>query len=304
MNSATVGTLLGVVSLAGVGLLYVKVDGLAERLEKSRAVRPPTSTAEAPPTPWETETRRRSDRGPGTASAAPGTADPELETAATDAEEDADASRPRTVEERLARLERENERLRAERRTGLPSPSFRFGSMARNLDDLTKQLELTPTQRTRVESAIESGKRQIEDILKIPDAEGRSPWERREESRRKLKEAVKKGESAPLVSLAMEGLRYRGQTIPGRSTTYGQEIDRVKKETREEIASGLSVEQGKKFEDTRIDPMLGEPGGAVHMVAFGGDDKAGAFVSESAELVVDAPTGTSSSSTGKGGDGE
>jgi hypothetical protein len=51
---------------------------------------------------------------------------------------------------------------------------------------------------------------------------------------------------------------YRQKKIPGRGDTYGDEINRIRKETREEIAAALDGKQQETFRDTAVDGLLGE----------------------------------------------
>ncbi|MHC4974464.1 MAG: hypothetical protein ACYTG3_19265 [Planctomycetota bacterium] len=172
-----------------------------------------------------------------------------------------------TLEERVARLEKDQEQIREESRHA-PVMPFRGRKFARTVDDLARTLKLTPTQKARVEQAVERGKRQIEEIMKIPDETGKSPYERRQEQRKKMLEAVKKKDTGGLIAFAGDMFSYRDKQIPGRNATYGEEIDRVKKETRDEVASSLSADQQEDFEDTNIDPMLGGGGGTMALSVF------------------------------------
>jgi len=175
----------------------------------------------------------------------------------------------RTLAERVAALE---ERASADRRIRGPG-WHRMPSFARSVDQLAGDLKLTPAQRTRVEEAVRRGKQRIEDVLRIPDAEGRSPLERRQERRARLTEALESGDKSGLLELGLAPMRERNKPIPGRETTYGDEIDRITQETKDEIASNLNHEQREAFGDTRIDPLLGESGAvAVSFVSTQGPD--------------------------------
>ena len=97
--------------------------------------------------------------------------------------------------------------------------------------------------------------------MKIPDSEGRSPHERRLERREKIRDAVTSGKTDGLVNLAMGAMAYRNKEIPGRGKTYGEEVDRIRNETRAEIDRELGPEQRDTFENTRIDSLVGGGGG-------------------------------------------
>jgi hypothetical protein len=245
VKTTTLAVLLSVLSLGGVAMLYVKVDDLGEQLKMSRANRDSSERTRA------------------------GEARPEYvirkgDTAARQGESEepaASAIMPKTVEQRLARLEqKQSERSKSR---GWSAPSFRAPRFARNVGDLGKQLKLTATQKDRIESAISRGKARIEEILSIPGSDGKTIKELRAESRKKIQEAISNPEknAGTLVTLAMSGHKRMGEKIPGRNETYRQEVDRIKKETREEINGSLDPDQQEQFKDTRIDPMLGDGGG-------------------------------------------
>lgn len=199
-----------------------------------------------------------------------------------------------TLEERVARLEKGQEEMREATRAA-PVMPFRGRKFARSVDDLSRTLKLTPTQKARVEQAVERGKRQIEEILKIPDETGKSPYERRQERHKKMMEAVKNKDTSNLIAFASDIFSHRNKQIPGRNATYGQEIDRVKQETRDEIATALSVDQKEQFEETNIDPMLGEGGRAMAFSVFGsgpgngeeGAEGEGTVIGESIEITIE-----------------
>jgi hypothetical protein len=129
----------------------------------------------------------------------------------------------------------------------------------RSLDQLSKRLELTKTQEDRIAAVIENGRRSVEEILKVPDGSGTSPYVRRQELRGKVREAVRTGQWQEVID-AMRMPRVRRQTIPGRNTTYGEEIARIVDETRAEIVRNLDRDQQQEFGNTEVDPML-TPGG-------------------------------------------
>ena len=161
-----------------------------------------------------------------------------------------------SLEERIARLERDA-KTRESGSIRLPGGgSFQMPKFARNVDQLGQQLKLTETQKVRIKDAIDRGKQRIEEIMKVPGADGKSPYEKRQESTRKLIEAIKKRkeEGGRMTYFPTFG-NYRNETIPGRNSTYGEEIDRVKKETRDEVASNplARTEEGLRKHAHRSD---------------------------------------------------
>jgi len=286
VKAATLAVLMSALSLVGVGLVFVKLERLDERLgpltERSSSARgrdPSVASAASGSDRggWENEPARGSDGAARRGSEA---------TAGVGG--DRRQAEPTLIElsNQVAQIKKEQERLQKR-----PAP-FRFGSrkFAGSVKQLSSILKLSKTQQARVESAVENAKRRVEDILKIPDESGTSPHERRQEFRRKMKEASKSGNWKEITQLAMQAHDYRQKKIPGRNSTYGEEIGRVKKDARDEIASSLSEEQKKTFEDTRIDPMLGA-GGSVQMAftTTAGDGPGGIMI-ERGDIVIDHPT--------------
>ncbi len=77
------------------------------------------------------------------------------------------------------------------------------------------------------------------------------------------------------------------------NATYGEEIDRVERETREDVKANLSPEQQEQFADTNIDGMLGG-GGGTHMVSVfsagdGGDGIGGLVVEVGKSIEIEEP---------------
>jgi hypothetical protein len=277
---SAIALLMSTVALACGVYVAVEVSRIRDELGRTRQPRERAVLAEEP-VALATARRPASDRGIAVREA------PTRQVADAQAEEAPDAPRA-ALEERIARLEKGQEKMRASRH--VPAMGFRSHRFARTVDDLAKNLKLTPTQKTRVEQAVERGKRQIDEIMKIPDETGKSPFERRQERRKKMKEAVQKKDTGSLIAFAGDMFAYRNQQIPGRNATYGDEIDRVKKETRDEVASSLSVTQQETFEETNIDPLLGGGGGTMALSVFhtatdGGEEGGtGAIVGGSIEV--------------------
>jgi hypothetical protein len=136
------------------------------------------------------------------------------------------------------------------------------------VDDLERHLSLNPAQRSRVEVALERGRQRIDDLLRIPDETGKSPHEQKAEARRKLEEAMKTPQPGAILAIT-DLASYRRRKIPGRAETYGQEIDRIKKETRDEIATALDAEQREELEDTNVDGLFGETEQVSFAIAAG-----------------------------------
>ena len=256
MKLSAIALLMSTVALACGVYVAVEVSRIRDELGRTRQPRDRAVLAEEP-AGLAAARRPIADRGISMRDAP-----------ARQADEAPVAEAPRgALEERIERLEKGQEKMREASRH-VPAMPFHSSRFARTVDDLAKNLKLTPTQKTRVEQAVERGKRQIDEIMKIPDETGKSPFERRQERRKKMMEAVEKKDTGGLIAFAGDMFAYRNQQIPGRNATYGEEIDRVKKETRDEVASSLSVEQQETFEETNIDPLLGGGGGTMALSVF------------------------------------
>ena len=272
MKSTALATILSTLSLVGVAMLYFEVVDLSESVQTLSRARGGD--------PVQVDTPLRAERRDRGVRARPdeGERTPERNVPAGDTGEDARAP-VGTVEDRIARLEAA-EKKRASR--AQPTRGWRRPSYARNVDDLAKRLKLTPAQKDRVKSVVDRAKQQIQDVMKIPDADGKSPAERRVEQRKKMREAIEKKDASGVFSFAHNPFGYRNKPIPGQNATYGQEIDRIKKEARDEIGSTLSKEQKETFDDMKIDPVLGEGGGHFTSIAFAGPMDGDALVVETA----------------------
>ena len=283
MNSATIATILAALALGLSGVLYLKVDQLQDEVRSARA---PARIEERTVAPLDSSVAFAPE--PGALVGAPGAMGggaPATREGAPPVRVPGD--RERSLEERLAHVQRELAEMKAERGV-FRHPSRTF---ARSVDDLSRHLSLSSTQRTRIEDAVDRAKRRIEDVLKIPDETGKSPYERRQEAQKKIEEALKDPKPGSVLAVTADLFSYREQKIPGRADTYGDEIDRIKKETREEIAAALDPKQREAFQETSIDPMLGGGGGQVaffsSMSGPEGEETQGEIVVEMGTTITD-----------------
>ena len=153
MKIATLSALLSVVSLAAVVVLAVKVNELSDELALSRSSRPSADRR----SPDESRDLTYGDLGyrappPKAPAESSGSA---LVAAPTESDEREPIARG-TVEERLAKLERDVDRQRSH-----AMPTFRGPRFVRNFDDLSDHLNLTRSQRDRVEDSIRRGRERI-----------------------------------------------------------------------------------------------------------------------------------------------
>jgi hypothetical protein len=278
LRAAQLSTVLATASLGAAVLLYVKVDRLERELRTPRAEsKEPAATGGSGATA--DPLREATARIGGAGASAP--ADMGRPAPATAAASGAPESRELSVEERLASLEERQRTLEGGRSLPLHLGGQR---PARSMDDLAQRLSLTATQRSRIEDAIGRGRQRIEDLLRIPDETGKSPFERRAEARKRLEEAMKNPGGGGLFAFATDLVSYREKKIPGRGDTYGDETNRIRKETRDEIATALDAKQQETFRDTSVDGLLGE-GSQVSFAyavgdAAGGEDREAGLVIE------------------------
>lgn len=270
-----ISTGMAAVALGAATVLYLRVEELERDLGSPRAAsREGAKVREMPMGEGSMVLEQRAERERGLGA----------DDAPADALGAGGDGRRASFEERIAQLERDQKTLRTER--GVP---FRFSEkFARNTDDLAKQLSLTSTQRTRIEDVIGRARQRIEDVLKIPDETGKSPFERGAEGRKKLEEAMKNPQPGGVLAFATDVISSRDRKIPGRNETYGDEIDRIRKETREEIATALDAKQQEAFQQTNVDGLLGEAGHVsfAYAVGDGGEDGGNEMVVEMGTSIV------------------
>jgi hypothetical protein len=137
-----------------------------------------------------------------------------------------------------------------------------------SMDELASVLRLTPDQKKQVAEIVVGGRRRIEDVLKIPDETGTSPFDRSETWNATLTHSIESKDTLAIARLGCDVVE-EFKVIPGRSTTYREEIDRLKEATRREIAKILEDEQRTRFNQTDISPMVGGNGGSFVVTASG-----------------------------------
>jgi len=252
VKSSHFSLLLAACALGGVGLLVVKLDRLSDRVETLTNRRSEAARAEIDEErPW----------GEVPPPARPAPAPPGERSESARAPERGGEARP--AEERLAEVERwiaEREQSEGGDHAGTRRGGI-LGTRGRwyhSVDQLASDLKLTQTQKDRVKDAVERGKQRIEEILKIPDESGKSPFDRRREAQEKIqKQLTEKGPAEMAAIVLTDFLGHENKTIPGRGATYGAEVERVKRETKEEIASSLDPKQREQLSAASLDPLLG-----------------------------------------------
>ncbi len=238
MKSASVATILSVAALAGFGLMYMKLDRLEDRINRTRSAERRTAPeVESPIDRNEPARAYIQDDDPSEPAAAKG----------------------ESKEKPLWRVELDERLKNLEALVAKGKGKGKKRAHIRSAPQLARQLKLTTSQQDRVQLALENGRQRVEEIMKILDSSGTSPFERRETLRAQLSEAMRTGkwsDAKRAIAQAMRAPRIGTLTIPGRTTTYGEEVERLAGETRTEIAAALSNEQRRGFESTEIGPLL------------------------------------------------
>jgi len=269
-----VSTVMAALSLCAAVVLYVRVEHLERDMGASRAEPRDARTlgvadgeaARAYPLPAPAAaggTGTGGESRPAATAAAPGAGSGE---------------RAPSLEERVMRLEESQKAMQVRERPWRQIER----TFARDVDDLARKLSLTPTQKVQMEDVVTRGRQRIEDVLKIPDETGKSPYERRVEARKRLADAMHGSEPGGVLAFATDMVSYRNRKIPGRNDTYGAEIDRIRKETREEMGRVLDAKQQEDFDQMNVDGLLGE-GGQVSIAYAVGDVGAAIEVEEQVE---------------------
>ena len=276
MKPASLSLILSSIALVGMGVMYLKLDELSERVGSERAGVRTERAAVAQPAE-EDEYVASVHRAPAPAPV-----------------------RLAQLEKRMEKMEKEGAKSKptfnwGSEDSGLKFRMPRFKRPYRSVKRFAKDLKLTNVQQDRVQAAIDRGRERIENIMKMPGEDGSSPHERRAAALEKLRERAKSGkhDAGSIMSIMPALTGYRNEKIPGMNATYGEEIDRVKRETREDVKANLSPEQQEQFADTNIDVMLGG-GGGTHMVSVfasgdGGDGIGGLVVEVGKSIEIEEP---------------
>ncbi len=258
MKATALSVIMSTLSLAGVGLLYVEVQNLSESV--SLAPRSTDSRSEArggEVEPLESDERfSYSDTAPGERDATPRAKREKV------AENGSFEERLDALEKKYAKTKSPSSAINLRTSRLFPSARYYMGT-----DQLAKDLNLTTNQKDRVTAIFKRGRELIQDVMKIPDEDGKSPYERRQEAMKRLREEASKNPTG-VISLMGNMMGHNNKKIPGRNATYGEEIDRIKKETREDVNSVLNAEQQEKFKDANVDTLTGGHGGTMATSIF------------------------------------
>jgi hypothetical protein len=190
---------------------------------------------------------------------------------------------PKTATEMAAafgkRIEELEEKMKAQESSGRvmrmgagggPGGAF-FGTKRfyGSMDDAQTDLDLSASQRAGFDRIVADAKRDLEDLRRIPDNEGKT-WE---QSNQELMKGLTDGSGKFDLSKVMA---FRGKTIPGRTETYGQAEARIKTDAKRRLHDELTPDQQTKFDQASVDPLLGGGMGQTMAVSvFSTADDAG-----------------------------
>jgi hypothetical protein len=123
-----------------------------------------------------------------------------------------------------------------------------------SVDDAAKDLELTDGQRADLERLAAEARREIDELKKTPDADGKT-WEQVQKESFKAEGGVFHLDLGKVEA-------FREKTIPGRGESFGAAETRIKDQAKRRMRDALTPEQRGKFDQAMVDPMLGSsPGG-------------------------------------------
>jgi hypothetical protein len=130
--------------------------------------------------------------------------------------------------------------------------SFKMPSFYGSVEDAAKDLQLNDGQKSDFERAIADAKRDLDDLHRIPNDEGRT-WEDVRKDVFKMD-----GGSFRFDMSKMES--FKAKNVPGRSETYGSAERRIKDQAKSRMRDSLTRDQQAKFDGAQVDPLLGGGG--------------------------------------------
>ncbi len=168
------------------------------------------------------------------------------------------------LEKRLAALEEKDKGRIIDATDAIDRGATHFSSLGRARGfyatpaDAAKELELDPAQKADLDRIVGDARRELEDLRKLPDEDGKSY----EQIQKDMMEGIKDG--ALRFDLG-KVLAWNGKTIPGRNETFGAADRHIRENAKARIRETLRPEQQSKLDKATIDPMLGGSGPGMVM---------------------------------------
>ena len=142
----------------------------------------------------------------------------------------------------------------------VPAPQVATELMGANMpaiyntvEDAEKHLGLSPSQKAEFERATEESKRDIEQLKKVPDDEGKT-WAEVE------KDVVKIDGG----SISFDGTKlqaFREKLVPGRNESFGAAERRIADGAKKRMRDALTPDQQGKFDKAVMPGLVGNGGG-------------------------------------------
>ena len=171
------------------------------------------------------------------------------------------------IEKRLAELEQAVAATRTQAEGAMPAHVLSGGISNRfygSVADAAKDLDLSPRQKDDFDRAVADAKREIDELKKIPDSDGKTWADIEDDAMPKPGEGLGKLDLGALIG-------FPSRKIPGRTETFGQAQRRVQAAAKTRMRETLTPDQQKKFDKAHVDPMLGGSSGAMISFDFATD---------------------------------
>ena len=128
-------------------------------------------------------------------------------------------------------------------------------------EDAAKDLELDPAQRSDLDRIVADARRELEDLRRLPDEDGKSYEQIQKEMVEGMRDGAMRFDLGKVIA-------WNGKTIPGRNETFGAADRRIRENAKARLRETLRPEQQSKLDKATIDPMLGRGGGPGMVMSF------------------------------------
>jgi hypothetical protein len=130
-----------------------------------------------------------------------------------------------------------------------------FASHWGSVADAAKALDLSPSQRADLERIAADAKREIGELHKLPDADGKT-WD---QLQKELWVPVE-GEDNAFTMDMQKARAWREKTIPGRNESYGAAERRIVDDAKSKARRGLTPDQQAKWDKAHPEGVFGGEG--------------------------------------------